>query len=251
MNRKILFGALGFILVVGLVFYLRSHRNGLPSETEMETILKEAAGTAEIPKNDTPMRKAIRDSFKYLLEENKSHEDEVNTRLRNKYLANVPHPYSFAVDSYRQGAITELQSLKELDQQHVAAVQRFPEVAKANLVNAGASEADANAFAEGTRKGEGGGIDAFSRATELEMKWIDALLEMYQFADTNRTHISMHTTEALTFDDENARTYFMSLAKKADEIVDQIAKVASVFDSGHRRLLQRMSFTAREAGHSG
>lgn len=248
MNRKKVFVAIGVVLMVVLGVYRRIPRNTLPSETEMVTIMKEAAGTAPIPDGDKPIRRAIRDSFKYLLDENKSYEDEVNRRFRSKYMANLLHPYSFAVDTYRQGAMTELRSLKELDQQHMAAVQRFPEVAQSNLIGAGVSEADANAFASGTRKGEGGGIDDFSRATDLELKWIDALLELYQFAEDNRTRIGMHTTAELTFDDENVRSQFMALANKADDLADQSAKVAAVFESGQQRRRQRMSFTTPDAG---
>jgi len=249
MNRKVVLGAIALILVILFGVYRHTHRNSLPSEPEMATILKEASGAAPIPSDETPIRRAIRDSFKYLIDENKSYEGEVSQRFRSKYMANLLHPYSFAVDPYRQGAMTELRSLKELDQQHLAAVQRFPEVAKTNLVSAGVSEADANAFAEGARKGEGGsgGIEDFSRATELELQWIDALLELYQFTDDNRTRIGMHTTDELTFEDENARSQFMALAKKADDVAEQSAKVASTFDTGQRRRVQRMWFTARDA----
>ena len=85
------------------------------------------------------------------------------------------------------------------------------------------------------------------RATDLELKWIEALLELYQFAEDNRTHIGMHTTAELTFDDENVRSQFMALANKVDDLADQSAKVAVVFDSAHQRHRQRMSFTARDA----
>jgi hypothetical protein len=248
MNRKKVFVAIGVVLMVVLGVYRRIPRNTLPPETEMVTIMKAAAaGTVPIRGGDSPIRKAIRDSFKYLLDENRSYEDEVNQRFRTKYMANLLHPYSFAVDTYRQGAMTELRSLKDLDQQHMAAVQRFPEVAQSNLIAAGIREADANAFAAGTRKGEGGGIDDFSRATDLELKWIDALLELYQFAEDNRAHIGMHTTAELTFDDENVRSQFIALANKVDDLADQSAKVAVVFDSAHQRHRQRMSFTARDA----
>lgn len=248
MNRKKVFGAIGLVLMVALGVYRRIPRSTFPTEPEMATIMNEAAGSAPIPDRDTPTRKAIRDSFKYLLDENKSYEDEVNQRFRTKYMADLLHPYSFAVDPYRQGAVTGLRSLKDLDQQHLAAVQRFPEVAQSNLIAAGVSEAEAKAFAAGTKKGEGGGIDDFSRATDLELKWIDALLELYQFAEDNRTHIGMHTTAELTFDDENVRSQFMALARKVDDLADESAKVAAVFDSVHRRHRQRMSFTTRDAG---
>jgi hypothetical protein len=248
MNQKKVLVAIGLILMVVLGVYRRIPRNTLPSETEMATIMNEAAGTAPIPDGDKPIRKAIRDSFKYLLDENKSYEDEVNRRFRTKYMANLLHPYSFAVDPYRQGAMTELRSLKELDQLHMAAVQRFPEVAQSNLIAAGVFEADANAFAAGARKGEGGGIDDFSRATDLELQWIDALLELYQFAENNRGYIGMHSTAELTFDDEDVRSQFMALASKADDLADQSANVAAVFDSSHQRHRQRMSFTTPNAG---
>lgn len=209
-NRKKVFGAIGLVLMVALGVYRRIPRSTFPTEPEMATIMNEAAGSAPIP--------------------------------------DLLHPYSFAVDPYRQGAVTGLRSLKDLDQQHLAAVQRFPEVAQSNLIAAGVSEAEANAFAAGTKKGEGGGIDDFSRATDLELKWIDALLELYQFAEDNRTHIGMHTTAELTFDDENVRSQFMALARKVDDLADESAKVAAVFDSVHRRHRQRMSFTTRDAG---
>jgi len=241
MNRKAVLGAITLVLVILFAVYRHTHRNALPSEAEMATILKEAGGTAPIPSDDTPIRKAIRDSFKYLVDENRSYEDEASQRFRTKYMANLLHPYSFGVDTYRQGAMAELRSLKELDRQHMTAVQRFPEVAKTNLMSSGVSEADANAFAEGARKGEGGsgGIEDFSKATEL-----------YQFADDNRTRIGMPTTAELTFEDEKARSQFMALAKKADDLADQSAKVASAFDTGQRRRMQRMWFTARDASQA-
>lgn len=247
MNKKIVFGVITLVFVAALGVYRRVHHNALPSDAEMATILKEASGTAPIPGDDTPIRKAIRDSFKYLVDENKSYEDEVSQRFRTKYMANLLHPYSFAVDPYRQGAITELRSLRELDERHMAAVERFPEVAKSNLVSAGIPEADANAFAQGAKKGQGGGINAFSQAADLELKWIDALLELYQFAEDNRARIGMgDNTGELTFDDENARTQFMALAAKADDLADQSAKAAVLFDSVHRRRIHRMEFTARD-----
>ena len=234
--------------MVVLGVYRRIHRDSLPSESDMAVIMKEAAGTQPVRGGDTPIRKAVRDSFKYLIDESRSYEDSVNEHFRNKYMANLLHPYSFAVDSYRQGAMTELRSLKELDQQHLAAVERFPEVAQANLKGAGVSEADAKAFAAGIRKGEGGGIDDFSRATDLELKWIDALLELYQFSEDNRTHLGMQTTAELTFDDEGVRSQFMALADKADNLADQSAKVAAVFGGGQPRRRERMSFTTHNAG---
>jgi hypothetical protein len=248
MNRKKLFVALGVALMVALGVYRRIRHEALPSETEMATIMKEAAGTAPISDRDTAIRKAIRESFKYLLEENRSYESEVNQRFRTKYMANLLHPYSFAVDAYRQGAMTELRSLKDLDQAHMAAVQRFPDVAQSNLIAAGVSGADAKAFAAGTRGGDGGGIDGFSHATDLELKWIDSLLELYQFAEDNRTHIGMHTTAELTFDDENVRAQFMALANKVDDLSEQSTKAAAVLEGRQQRHSQRMSFTTRDSG---
>jgi hypothetical protein len=180
------------------------------------------------------------------LDEHRSYEEQVDQRFKTKFMANLLHPYSFAVDTYRQGAMTELRSLKDLDQQHLAAVQRFPEVAKTNLIGAGVSEANADAFASGSKTG--GGMHDFSRATDLELQWIDALIDLYQFAEDNRTHIGMQTTAELTFDDENVRSQFVTQAKKADDLADQRAKAAAVWESGQPRHIQRMSFTARDVG---
>lgn len=243
LNRNTVLVAVGIGLIV---VFGACRRNPLPSETEMAMIMKEAAGTAPIGVRDTPIRKAIRDSFKYLLDENRSYEEQVDRRFKTKFMANLLHPYSFAVDSYRQGAMTELRSLKDLDQQHLAAVERFPEVAKSNLIGAGVSEANANAFAAGSKTG--GGMHDFSRATDLELQWIDSLIDLYQFAEDNRTHIGMQTTAELTFDDENVRSQFVTLAKKADDLADQSAKAAALFEGGQQRRTQRMSFTARDVG---
>jgi len=249
MNRKKAFGVMGLVLMVVLGVYRRAHRgNTLPSETEMVAIMTEAMGTESIPGNDTPIRKAIRDSFKYLLDEDKSYEDKASQRYRTKYMSNLLRPYSFVVDPYRQGAVTELRSLKDLDQQHIAELQRFPEVARSNLISAGVSEADANTFAEGIKKGGGGAsMEQLSRDTDLEMKWIDSLLELYHFAEDNRTHMGMPTTDELTFDDENVRSQFMAFANKADALAAERTKVSAASENGLQRRRPQISFTAHGA----
>jgi hypothetical protein len=242
MNRKAVASVAALVLMVVLGVYRRAHRSpSLPSDADMVTVMKEAAGTSPIPSVDPPIRKAIRDSFKYILDENKSYTDEADRRFATRYLRNLLHPYSFAAAPYRQGAITELQALKELDQQHLAAVQRFPEVAKANMLSAGISEADAEGFAGGIRKGMG---DEFARATDLELKWLDAVLQLYQFTEENSSHIGTPSTSELMFDDDSVRSQFNEMAAKVDALGDQSAKAAAAFDTTQRRR-QRMRLSSR------
>lgn len=243
--------AAGVVLVLMVVFgvYRRSHHVSLPPESEMPQIMNEAAGTARIPDPDTPGRKALRDSFKYLLDENKSYQIEADRHFLSGHLNGLLYPISFVRAGEPQEIIAELQQLKALDQQHLTAIQRFPDVFKANLTAAGASVADANAFERGMRNEiSGGALDEVSRAMDLDMKWIDAAIELYQYANENQSNISGRCAARLEFTSDDVRAHFVYLSDKVDELGDQRDEATAAFNSRQRRNRHRMGLSSQDSG---
>lgn len=69
MNQKTLTACAILVLMTDIGLYWRSHRLTLPPESETPQILPEAERTAAIPDADTRGRRAWRESFKYLVDE--------------------------------------------------------------------------------------------------------------------------------------------------------------------------------------
>lgn len=248
MNNKSLTGIIVVALMIGSGMYWRSHHISLPSETEMPQILREAAGTAPIPQNDTPGRKALRDSFKQFLDENKSYQAEVDKHFTTGHLNGLLGANSLLSGDSQQ-IVSELQELKDLDQKHLTALQNFPEIFKTNLSAAGASKAEVEAFERGMRKGMSGGLEGVEKSLELEMKWLDASVELYQYAGENQSH--MHARGAqLEFDDESVRQHFVELSQKVDDLGTQKDQAQAAFNNVQQQNRQKMGITAQDVGQA-
>jgi hypothetical protein len=247
-NNRTVGAGIVLALMISFGVYWRSHHVSLPPESEMPQILKEAAGTAPVPASDTPGRKAIRDSFKSLLEENKSYQAEAERYFLRGHLNDLMYPNSFVNSGQRQEILAELQELKALDQRHLTAIQQFPEVFKANLTAAGASAGNVAAFDRGMRKEiSGGALDEVSHAMDLDMKWIDATLELYQYADQNQSHISTRYTQ-VQFDSDELRAHFVYLSGKAGELGDERDKATAAFEGRQKLNRRRIGLTSQDYG---
>ena len=215
----------------------------------MPQILKEAAGTAPIPQNDTAGRKALRDSFKQFLDENKSYQAEVDKHLGSPHLNGLLSANSLLSSDSPQ-IVSELQELKDLDQRHLTNIQHFPDIFKTNLTAAGATTAEVEAFEQGVRKGMSGGFDAVTKSLDLEMKWIDAMVELYQYSGENQSHMRARGA-SLEFDDETVRQHFVELSQKVDALGAQKDQAQASFTNAQERSRQQMGITAQDIGQNG
>ena len=248
-NTKTVAAGIVLIMMAAFGVYWRSHHVPLPPESEMPQIMKEAASTVPIPDPDTPGRKAIRDSFKYLLDENKSYQIEADRHFLSGHLNGLLYASSFVRAGEPQEIMAELQQLKALDQQHLTAIQRFPDVCKANLAAAGASGGDLDAFEVAMRKEmSGGALDEVSRAMDLDMKWIDAAIDLYQYANENQSQISGRGAARLEFTSDDVRAHFVSLSDKVDELGDQRDEATAAFNSRQKRNRHRMGLSSQDSG---
>lgn len=239
------------VLMAAFGFYWRTHHVKLPPESEMPQIVKEAAGTAPIPDPDTPGRKALRDSFKYLLEENKKYQIEADRYFIRGHLNGLLYANSFVRAGEPQEIIAELRQLKELDEQHFTALQNFPDVFKANLKAAGASAGDVDAFERAMQKEiSGGAFDEVSQAMELDKKWIEAAIELYQYVSDNQSHISVRGAAQLEFDSDEVRSQFVYLSEKVEALGGQRDKATAAFNSYQQRNRRRRGLTSQDVGQT-
>lgn len=251
LNPKSVVGIIILVLMISFGVYWRSHHVVLPPETELPHILKEAAGTAPIPANDTSGRKALRDSFKYLVDENKAYQIATNRLFTYGHLNGLLFPSTFTRPDGPQQIVKELQELKVVDEKHLKAIQRFPDVCREKLEDAGASKTEVEAFEQAMRKEMAGGLDQVTQAMELEMKWIDATVELYQYAADNSSHLSLRGATQLEFDNDDVRSQFMYLSQKVDELGEQRDTATANYQDLQRRNRQRLGVTEQDASAAG
>ena len=210
----------------------------------MPQILKEAAGTAPMPASDTPGRKAIRVRSVSLLEENKSYQAESERYFVQGHLRNLMYANTFVDSNSRQAILAELQQLKQLDQRHLAAMQLFPEMFKQNLTAAGASAENVAAFERGMQEGLRGG------ALDLDLKWIDAVSELYLYADQNQSHMTSSRYAQVQFDSDELRAQFVYLSDKVKETGQQRDNAMSEFENRQKQNRQRIGLTSQDVGRN-
>jgi hypothetical protein len=248
-NKKLTIGSIAaLILMVAVGVWTRRGDFGasMPTEKDMPVIMKEAAGTAPIPANDPPARKAIRDSFRYLLEEDKSYNEDLEERFRTRAMANLLRPSSFGHVPSMEELIRELRELKDVEAAHLEAVQRFPEVARENLQKAGLGARDVEAFEKGMAKGMGESVELLADAITAEAKWIDAVIALYQFAIDNDAAISVSNNFTLEFEDEVTQTEFDRLASRVDELGKVSEEANAAFDASQQNAQRKSGITRRD-----
>lgn len=248
-NKKLALGSvvvLVLLVAVGLWTRRADFVSSMPTEKDMPLIMKEAAGTAAIPANDPPARKAIRDSFRYLLHEAKSYDEELEARLRTPAMVNLLKPLSFGHVPTMEQLITELRELKDLEAAHLEAVQRFPEVAQENLQKAGLSAAGKQAFERGMAKGMAETVELLAASIAAEAEWIDAVIALYQFAIDHEGAIRVNNDFVLEFEDEVTQTEFDRLAAKVDELGKLSEEANAAFDAGQQKAQRETGLTRRD-----
>jgi len=241
MNQKTLTACAILALMIAIGAYWRSHRLTFPPESEMPQILREAEGTAPIPDADPRGRRALRESFRFLVDENKKYQADADRHFMYGRLNSLMYPSSFTSAGTPQQIISELQELKELDQRHLRALQNFPEIFRKNLSSAGASAGDVSVFESAMRKQlSGGALDEGSHAIELDMNWIDAAIELYQYASENQGHISGRGAYGLSFDSEDVRLRFQEISQKAEQLGRERDQAATAFTDRQARNRSQM-----------
>lgn len=250
-NPKTVVGGIILVLMICFGVYWRSHHVVLPPETELPQILKEAAGTAPIPADDNSGRKALRDSFKYLVDENKAYQIATNRLFNYGHLNGLLFPSTFTRPDVPQQMIKELQELRSVDQKHLEAIQKFPDVCKEKLEDAGASSAQVRAFEQAMRKEMAGGLDQVTQAMELDMKWIDATVELYQYAVDNVSHLSLRGATQLEFDNDEIRAQFMYLSDKVDELGEQRDTATANYQDLQQRNRRKLGITEADVSATG
>jgi len=250
-NPKTVVAGIILLLMICFGVYWRSHHVVLPPEAELPQILKEAAGTSAIPANDDSGRKALRDSFKYLVDENKSYEIATNRLFNYGHLNGLLFPSTFTRPDVPQQTIKELQELKAVDQKHLDAIRKFPDVCKEKLEGAGASAAQVQAFEQAMRKEMAGGLDQVTQAMELDMQWIDATIELYQYAVDNASHLNLRGATQLEFDNDDIRSQFMYLSQKVDELGQQRDTATTNYQDLQRRNRQKLGISEQDVSATG
>lgn len=230
-NRNVLItlGVLAALIVVGVVVR-KNRKPGLPDERDIPAIMQEAMGKIPVPASDTPGRRAVRDSFKYLLEEDKSYTAEVEERYRTRALVNLMKPHSFAHAPLAEEVLAEMKSLRELEERNMAAVARFREVTRENLTTAGIPAGEVAAFDRGMEKGMASTLEMMARSSEADIKWIEAVIELYRYAIESNGSITVTDDFNLGFSDEGVRARFEELSAKVDEMAEMGDKASAEFN---------------------
>lgn len=232
------------LLLVGVRLGVRMLGSGasLPDEREIAQLLKEAAGTSPIQRDD-PGRRAIRDGFRYLLQVNSEHEAQTNAQLATYEMQALMSPTSFLPEAAARTS-ERLHLLKQLDEDYVAKVRRFPEVMKQNVEKAGVSRLEVAAFSAGM--GQGGMEDTIA-AVESEIQWLDATIALYDYAAANGAHIAVNRQE-LVIENDSVRERFNSLWERAEQLRATAVAQADAADADSAQKRKELGLTERDLG---
>lgn len=231
--------SLGGVLAVRWVM-----KNRLPDTAEIPQIMKEAAGAAPIPGDDTPQRKAIRDAFRYLLEDRREYEEETKKRTSSPEFASLMQASSF-VPPVRDALMTQLRELRDIDEKHLHAVEQFPAVVDRNLRATGMSDSRVEAFDAGVQKGFSESLGQFRETTQTEMQWLDACLKLYQFAGEHESEVRVDGSQ-IVIEDEAVRTQFNDLEQKAEALRQKTADLANTLEQKQHENQQKFGITEQD-----
>lgn len=246
-------GAVAAVLVItvaGFALLRAMNRHRLPDAGEMPQIMKEAMGVAPVPAEDTAPRKAIRDAYRNLLEEGKAYTEETQRRMHTPAMASLMTPASFVDPDLRDKVIEELRGLHELDARHLEAVEQFPAMMTRNLAAAGLSESDLKDFETGTKQGMSETMGPLRKATELEMKWLDGEIEVYQYALDNRAAMGISEASEFVITNDDVRERFNQLVANAGELQKKAIEASDAFQKGQQQRQQELGISGSDVGKS-
>lgn len=246
--------ALGLVALLAVLvaagLWLRRDRldPSFPSARDLPGIMREAQGSIRVPANDTPARQAVRDSFRYLVEEDRRYDAELEKRFRTPLMAKLLEPASFGHVPSMQQLITELRALKELHGGYRIAVQRFPDVTKHNLERAGLSPSGVQGLTHLVESDRAETHRLLAAALEAEAHWLDAVSALYQFAVDHEASIRLGSDQQLEFEDEVTQIEFDRLAGRVDELGQQAEHAVAAFDAAPPKVRRKAGITRRQPG---
>jgi len=216
----------------------------LPGEHEMAQIMREASGAAPIPAKDTPGRRAIRQSFQYLLRTNAEYEKQLDAHLASPEFQALMTPPSFLPAAAPRTA-GRLRLIRQLDAKYVADVNRFPEVAKQQVEQAGISGLELAGFKYGLQSS--GGMGDLTQPVQREMQWLDAVVALYDYAAANSQQVRVEQGE-LTIADDGVRDEFNRRWEQAEKLRAAAQAAGEAADAETERRRKSIGLSDKDFG---
>lgn len=185
---------------------------------EMARLLAEASGKSPVSPDSDWWDDLMRDFFRSVIDRNKRYSQEIR-ELDTSAMKHLYSPESYSSKEGMRKTIDQVQAALQLDQKYGTARPLVQEL-EIKLRNVDASQSEKDDFLKGVNSSAGIFLGSQDKLMDLEQKWVDATITLYQFTIDHRADYSIRGKE-LFFRNDAARLEFV--AKQKDAIAERRA----------------------------
>jgi len=185
---------------------------------ETARLLAEASGKSPVSPDGDWWDELMRDFFRSVIDRNKRYSQEIR-EFDNSALHHLYSTESYSTRARMQKIIAQLQDTLQLDQKY-GTVRPLLQDMERKLQTVDASESDKQAFLEGVKSTSEVFLGSQDKLMDLEKKWIEATVTLYQFTIDHRGDYSVKGKK-LIFKNDAASLEFVT--KQAEAIAQRKA----------------------------
>lgn len=185
---------------------------------EMARLLAEASGKNPVSPDTDWWDSLMRDFFRSVIDRNKRYTQQIR-ELDTSATKHLYSPESYSSKQGMQKTIDQLQAILQLDQKYGTARPLLQDL-ETKLRTVDASPSEKSLFLEGVKSSSEVFLGSQQKLMDLEKKWVDATVALYQFTIDHRADYSIKGKKLL-FKNDAARLEFV--AKQSDAIAQRRA----------------------------
>jgi len=233
------------LCVFSLLIEVSSSGHPLNMKDRFAGLMKEAASGKSGSPGDNAMDTLVRDIFKDMLDQKKSYDGEV-AKL-NEDLAHIYSAGSFSSKASMQRSIKAVQEIVALDQGYYRQLQALPQHIKDRVDKSSLDDSDKEGFMKGINNSYANSklLAVRQQAGDVEGKWGDATIALYNFALAHSDRIRVKDTKII-INDEHVRAEFNQDLKNSQDLRKSLQAFNSQIEQLQQDNLQQVGLTKKD-----
>lgn len=191
----------------------RNRFHNTDPKKETARLLAEASGKSPVSPDSDWWDDLMRDFFRSMIDRNKNYSQEIR-ELDTSATKHLYSPESYSSKEGMRKTVDQLKAALQLDQKYGTARPLVQEL-EIKLRNVDASQSEKDDFLKSVNSSAGVFLGSQDKLMDLEQKWVDATVSLYQFAIDHRADYAIQGKK-LIFKNDAARLEFV--AKQSDAI---------------------------------